>query len=191
MGTYRARVLKTERIKGELRPAQTMEILVCPSPHAVRLESVAGPKAGRRVLWRQDKRPGEILVREGGLFGLTSLWLDSAGRLARGDTNHAVSEIGFANLFDVMERDLAKGRSQGGHTRKDVGLDASGLYWIEWIAPPGARGLYAQRTRFGIDQSLNVPVEVEVYDAQGLLERYQYRNVRPRQAYKPSDFDDL
>jgi hypothetical protein len=190
MGTYRARLVKTERIKGVVRPSQTIEILVCPSPRAVRLESIA-PKAGRRVLWRQDKRPGEILVREGGILGLTSLWLDAAGRLARGDTNHAVSEIGFANIFDIMEGDLAKGKPQGGHTRKDVGLDASGLYWIEWIAPPRAHGLYAQRTRIGIDLNLNVPVEIEVYDAQGLLERYQYKSVRPRQSYKPSDFEDL
>jgi hypothetical protein len=191
LGTYRARLVKTERIKGEVRPAQTIDILVRPSPPAIRMEYIAGPKSGRRVIWRQDKRPGEILVREGGILGLTSLWLDSAGSLARGDTNHAVSEIGFANLFDVMERDLAKGKTQGGHTRKDLGLDANGLYWLEWIAPPGAHGLYAQRTRMGIDLNLNVPVDVEVYDAQGLLERYQYKNVRTRQSYTPADFEDL
>jgi len=191
MGAYRARLIKTERIKGEIRPAQTIDILVRPSPHAVRLEFIAGPKSGRRVIWREDNRPSEILVREGGILGLTSLWLDSSGSLARGDTNHAVSEIGFANLFDVMERDLAKGKSQAGHVWKDLGLDGSGLYQVEFIAAPGTRGVYGQRTRFGIDPNLHVPVDIEVFDAQGLLERYQYKNVRTRQSYKPSDFEDL
>ena len=191
MGTYRARLVKTERIKGEVRPAQTIDILVRSSPRAVRMEFIAGPKSGRRVLWREDNRPSEILVREGGIMGLTSLWLDSSGGLARGDTNHTVSEIGFANLFDVMERDLAKGKSQGGHVWKDLGLDANGIYQVEFIAAPGARGVYAQRTRFGIDPNLHVPVDIEVFDAQGFLERYQYKNVRTRQSYKPSDFEDL
>jgi len=191
MGTYRARLVKTERINGEVCPAQTIDILVRSSPRAVRLEFIAGPKSGRRVIWREDNRPSEILVREGGIMGLTSLWLDSSGSLARRDTNHAVSEIGFANLLDVMERDLAKGKSQGGHVWKDLGLDANGIYQVEFIAPPGARGLYAQRTRFGIDPNLHVPVDIEVFDAQGFLERYQYKNVRTRQSYKPSDFEDL
>jgi hypothetical protein len=192
MGTYRARLVKTERIKGEVLPAQTIDILVRPSPRAVRMEFVAGAKSGRRVLWRENNRPNEILVREGGILGITSLWLDtSKGLPARAGTNHAVSEIGFAYLFDIMERDLAKGKSQGSYGWKDLGLDANGLYRIEWIAPQGARGLYAQRTRLGIDPKLHVPVDIEVFDAQGLLERYQYRNVHVQQVPKPSDFEDL
>ena len=191
MGDYRARLIKTERIKGEVRPAQTIEVLVCHAPHAVRMEFVAGPKAGRRVIWRQDRRPTEILVREGGLLGLTSLWLNGSGGLARGDTNHAVSEIGFAHVLDVMERDLANGKAQGGHVRKDLGRDARDLYRIEWVAPAGASGLYARRTRFGIDMNLHIPVDIEVFDSQGFLERYEYSNVRARQTCKTSDLEDL
>lgn|GEM_PF-5040771 len=191
MGIYRARLVKTERIKGKIPPTQTIEILVRPSPRAVRMEFVAGSRSGRRVLWREDHRPNEILVREGGIMGIASLWLDVSGGLVRAGTNHAVSEIGFASLLDAMERDLAKGKSQGSHVWKDLGLDANGLYRIEWIAPRGARGLYAQRTRLGIDPNLHLPVDIEVFDAQGFLERYQFKNVRPRQAYKPSDFEDL
>jgi hypothetical protein len=191
MGDYRARLTKTERIKGEVRPAQTIEVLVCRAPHAVRMEYVAGPKAGRRVVWRQDRRPTEILAREGGLLGLTSLWLDSSGGLARGDTNHAVSEIGFAHVLEVMERDLANGKAHGGHVRKDLGRDASGLYRIEWVAPAGASGLYARRTRFGIDMNLRIPVDIEVFDSQGFLERYEYKNVRAKQVCKPSDLDSV
>lgn len=191
MGTYRTRLIKTERIKGETRPAQTIEVLVCHTPHAVRLEYVAGPKAGRRVIWRQDRRPSEILVREAGFLGLTSLWLDSSGGLARGDTNHAVSEIGFAKVLDLMEQDMAKARASGGHVRKDLGRDRNGLYQIEWLAPAGAAGLYARRLRLAIDVNLHLPVDIEVFDSQGFLERYEYKNVRARQSCKPSDVEDL
>jgi hypothetical protein len=191
MGNYRARLIKTERIKGEVRPAQTIDLLVRSSPRAVRLEFVAGPKSGRRVIWREDLRSGEILAREGGILGVTSLWLDASGGLARGDTNHAVSEIGFSHVLDVMESDFAKGEARGGHARKDLGPDANGLYRIDWIAPPGTPGLYAQRTRVAIDLKLQVPVEIEVFDAQGLLEKYEYKNVRTRQTFRTSDFEEL
>jgi hypothetical protein len=191
MGDYRARLVKTERIKGEVRPPQTIEVLVCRAPHAVRMEYVAGPKSGRRVIWRQDHRPTEILVREGGILGLTSLWLDSSGGLARGDTNHAVSEIGFGNVLDVMDRDLTKGKSYGGHARKDLGRDASGLYRIEWTAPAAASGLYARRVRVGIDMNLRIPVDIEVFDGQGFLERYEYKNVRAHQVCKAADIEEL
>ncbi len=191
MGDYRARLIKTERIKGEVRPPQTIDVLVCRAPHAVRMEYVAGPKSGRRVIWRQDRRPNEILVREGGILGLTSLWLDSSGGLARGDTHHAVSEIGFANVLDVMQGDFTKGKAHGGHARKDLGPDASGLYRIEWTAPAAAPGLYARRVRVGIDTNLRIPVDIEVFDDQGFLERYEYKNVRAHQACRASDIEEL
>lgn len=191
MGDYRARLVKTERIKGDVRPAQTIEVLVCHAPHAVRLEFVAGPKTGRKVLWRQDRRPSEILVREGGLLGLTSLWLNASGGLARGDTNHAVSEIGFAHILDVLERDLATLKAHGGPIRKNLGRDSRGLYQIEWEAPAGASGLYARRTLIGFDVNLFLPVDVQVFDHQGFLERYEYKNLRSRQPCNPSDLDSL
>lgn len=191
LGSYRVRLIKTERIKGEVRPPQTIEVLVCPAPRAVRLEYVAGPKAGRRVIWREDRRPTEILVREAGLLGLTSIWLNASGGLARGDTNHSASEIGFANVLDVMERDFEKAKANGGHVGKDLGRDGNGLYRIEWVASPAAIGLYARRLRLGIDERLHIPVDIEVFDAQGFLERYEYKNVRSRQSCKPSDLEDL
>lgn len=191
LGDYRARLIKTERVKGTVLPAQTLEILVCHAPRAVRLDFVAGPKSGRRVAWRENHRPGEILVREGGLLGLASLWLDASGGLARGDTNHAVSEIGFAHALDGVERALRNGTTSGGYTRNDIGLEGNRLYRIEWSAPSEARGVYARRFRIGIDVNLHLATEIEVFDDQGFLERYEYQNLRPHQECKPAIFENL
>ena len=95
LGTYRARLVKQERVAGKILPAQTLELLAQPAPRALRLEYVEGPSAGRKVIWT-EKRPKQMLVREGGILGVTSLWLDVDGRLAQGDTNHKVLELGFA-----------------------------------------------------------------------------------------------
>jgi hypothetical protein len=191
LGAYRARLVKQERVGGELLPAQTIEVAVRPSPRALRLDYVAGPKAGRRVSWREDHRPGEMLVREGGLLSITSVWIDVGGKLARKDTNHPVMELGFAPALILFDSDLRKGAAQGGHTRRDRGFDNGGRYCIEYAAPPGAKGLYAERTVICLDPKLAVPVGIEVFDRQGLLERYEYANVRPNQKLDPSLFDDV
>ena len=62
---------------------------------------------------------------------------------------------------------------------------------MEYSAPPGAKGLYAQRTRLCADAKLGLPVKIEVYDGQGFLERYEYTNVRPNQKVDPALFEDL
>src|SRR6266404_6998889 len=118
LGTYRARLLKQERVGGKLLPAQTMEVVVQASPRAQRLEYVEGPKSGRKVIWTQ-KRPSEMLVREAGILGIASLWIDLNGGLAHGDTNHSVTELGFAPLLDLVASDLHKGQAFGGLVRKD------------------------------------------------------------------------
>jgi hypothetical protein len=190
LGTYRARMLKQERVGGKLLPAQTLEVIVQASPRALRLEYVEGPKAGRRVIWIQS-RPTEMLVREAGILGLTSLWIDLDGKLARGDTNHSVTELGFGPLLDLVAKDFTKARGQGGHARKDQGFDASGTYCMEFSAPPGAKNLYAQRTKLCVDPKLGLPVKIEVHDGQGFLEKYEYTNVRPNQKVDPASFEKL
>jgi hypothetical protein len=177
LGSYRARVTKQERVRGKVLPPQTIEMLVRRSPRALRLEYVAGPKAGRKLIWTAAQ-PKQMLVREAGLLGVISVWLDLDGDLARRDTNHAVTELGFGPLLDIMAADLAKATPYGGHQRHDEGFDPAGRYCIVFVAPPGAAGLYAQRTRLCIDPRLALPVELEVHDRAGFLERYRYTEVR-------------
>jgi Protein of unknown function (DUF1571) len=190
LGTYRARLLKQERVGGKVLPAQSMEIIVQPAPRAQRLEYVEGPKKGRKVIWT-EKRPGEMLVREAGILGIASLWIDLNGGLAHGDTNHSVTELGFAPLLDLVASDLQKGRAYGGHVRKDEGFDRTGAYCMLYSAPPGAKGLYAQLTRLCVDAKLGIPVKIEVHDGHGFLERYEYTNVRANQKIEPALFEDV
>jgi hypothetical protein len=190
LGTYRARLLKQERVDGKLLPAQTMEVIVQTAPRAQRLDYVEGPKAGRHVIWT-EKRPSEMLVREAGILGITSLWIDLSGRLAHGDSNHNVTELGFGPLLDLVSSDLRKGSAQGGLTRKNEGFDGSGCFWMEYTAPPGAKGLYAQRTRLCVDAKLGLPVKIEVHDARGFLEKYEYTNIRPNQTVDATLFEKL
>jgi hypothetical protein len=190
LGTYRARVVKEERIGKKLLPAQTLEIVVQPAPRALRLDYVQGPSAGRKVVWT-EKRPKEMLVRESGILGIMSVWLDVDGSLAHKDTNHKVSELGFAPLLDIIASDLAKATPHGGHQRHDDGFNAAGHYCMTFTAPPAAPGLYAHKTRLCVDRKLALPVEVEVHDRAGLLERYRYGQIRSNQKVDPTVFEAI
>lgn len=190
LGAYRARLEKQERLGSKISPAQTVELTVQPAPRATRLEYVQGPNAKRKVIWTA-KKPREMLVREGGLLGMMSIWIDIDGRLAHGDTNHKVTDLGFGPLLDIVLGDLHKAASYGGHSRHDEGFDAAGDYCIVFTAPAAAREVYAQQTRLCIDRQLGLPVRVEVNDRTGFLERYHYTRIRPNQKLDPKLFEDL
>jgi hypothetical protein len=60
-----------------------------------------------------------------------------------------------------------------------------------FVAPRGAPNLHAQRARLCIDPRLAVPVELEVDDRSGFLERYRYSDVRAHQRVDPKAFQSL
>jgi hypothetical protein len=175
LGDYRMRLVKQERVKGKVLPAQTLEATVRPSPPAIRVEFRAGPSKGRKLLYNAKLRPTEFRVKEPGLLGMAgALWLGLDNPLARGDTNRNVTDLGFGPLIELLARDFELARPAGGHTRKGGGLDAAGR-WVEtFVAPPGARGLSSATAKLTFDLALELPVGLESRDADGLFESYEY-----------------
>jgi hypothetical protein len=142
------------------------------------------------VFWNA-RRPREVLVREAGLLGLAAIWLDIDGGLVRGDTNHRATELGFGPLLDLIERELRGAMPHGGHQRQDHGYDAAGNYCLTFTAPPAGKTLYARRTRVCVDPRLALPVQIEVEDGAGFLERYQYTQIRANQAIDPGILTEI
>ena len=178
--TYSARLRKQERVGGKLLPPQVMAITVREKPYAVRMEVVEGAKKGRKVLYNEELRKDEFRVREAGILGITAIWLDLDSRLAKRDTNHRVTKLGFGAILSQLEEDLRQGAPLGGHARKDEGFDARGRWCLVFTAPAAAKHLYAQRTRMCLDLALGLPVELEVHDGQGLVERAEFVDIRPQ-----------
>jgi hypothetical protein len=188
LGAYSARMRKQERVGGKLLPAQVMTITVREQPQAVRMQVVDGPKKGRKVLYNEELRKGQFRVREAGILGIKALWLDLDSGLARRDTNHAVSDLGFGPILRHLGRDMKLAAPHGGHARADEGFDDRGRWCLTFTAPPAAtKQIYAHKTRMCLDLVLGLPVQLEVHDAQGLLERVELTDVR-REAALPPDF---
>jgi hypothetical protein len=127
-------------------------------------------------------------VREPGILGVAGgIWLRHDNPLAKADSLHPVTDIGFAPLLAQLSRDLERSKPFGGHTRRDIGLDEKGFWVCEFTAPPGATGLDADRAKLSIDLALGLPAAIEAYDKKGLLERHRYELVR-RNISAPPDF---
>jgi hypothetical protein len=180
MGTYESRVVKRERVSGKLLKPQTLHLTVRQEPRAVRLEILEGPAKGRKVVYDSTVKKNELRVREAGILGLTGpMWLDVNSKLARGDTNHPIMDFAFTSIIGVLEDSFKEGEALGGFTRKDEGFDAAGRYCITFTAPPGGQHLYATRARICMDPVLALPVIMEIDDAHGPLERFDFSDVKP------------
>lgn len=180
LGTYQARLVKRERIDGKLLPAQTMQLTVREQPVAIRFEVTDGPSKGRKVVYDATVKKDELRAREGGFLGVAGpIWIGLDSSLARGDTNHPVTDLAMTSILRTLEDCFRQARPLGGYARKDEGLDAQGRYCTTFTAPPGGEKLYATRARICIEPALALPVVLEIDDAQGPLERLTFDAIRP------------
>lgn len=178
LGTYKYRMEKQERVKGTLLPAQSIETTVQESPFAVKLEFVAGPGKGRKVLYNSKESETKFRVREPGflsIFGDVGIDVDSS--LAKDDSNHTVKEAGMGNLLDRFARDLKKAEGIGGMEIVREGWNGRGHWCSMYVAPNGGKGFDAAKSRICTDTQTRLPTKIESYDAAGVLqEQYEFRN---------------
>lgn len=179
LGAYSARLVKQERVDGELLPVQTLELVIREDPLAVRILYTGGPPKGRRVLYDATARKGELRVKEPGLLGVVgAVWLDVDSGMTRRDTNHPVTNLGLGPIIRLMKRDFEAAKAFGGLKRHDEGPDARGRHCLVFTAPESAKGLYAHKTRVCMDAKSLIPAVVEVHDKKGLLETYEWSEVK-------------
>ena len=187
MGPYEAELVKQERKDGKLLPQQTLRLGIREAPFAVRLEVLAGPSKGRRALYNSQLKPKELRAKEAGFLGIAgAVWVDIDGSLARGDTNHPITDTCFGASLRLIEGDIKAAEAAGGLQRKDDGFDADGLYCMHVTAPKGAK-TYAARSKLCFDPVLRLPVAMEIEDSKGLLEKLRWTKVKPH-AWTDADF---
>jgi hypothetical protein len=189
LNVYEIALVKEERVGSKVLPAQTLRVMMRESPRAARIEFVEGPSKGRKVLYNEQIKKDEMRVKEGGALGLAgAIWIRLDNPLARTDTRRRVTDLGYGPLLAIFEKDLERSAPHGGHSRKDLGFDARGMWSMELSAPPGALGLDADRARITLNLVSGLPVEVETHDKGGLLERHGYQLLRSKVEVPPDFF---
>lgn len=167
MGPYRAQLLKRERIRGVLQPAQLILLSIREQPLAVRAEFSDGPAKGRRALYDSEVRSTQMLVREAGLLGVIgSIWLSLSSDLAKRDTNYGMTDVGLTRLIEMAEKQTSS------VSRHDEGWDAEHHWCIRF---EGA----SQVTRICFETERGLPVRIERSDASGLFESFEWSAIAP------------
>ena len=179
LGIYSVTVAKEERVDGDLIGQQVIGLTIRPKPFAALMRFQQGPGKGRVVFFDERLRKHDLRTREPGIKGIIgAIWLDIDSSLTRAESNHPVTDNGFARLLDFLEEDLERGKAFGRHTRADEPF-TPGRWCSVFTAPAGAKGLRADVTRICFDPVTALPRLIEVSVMGALLERYGYEAVKP------------
>jgi hypothetical protein len=187
LGTYHMRLVKRERVKGKLNEPQTLDLTVREAPLGIRLEFVGGPPKGRKAVYSAERRKDEFRVREAGVLGVVPLWLKLDNPLTRNDTNHPVTDLAFSSTMNLIGRVFEAAKPMGGFARQDEGFDAQGRWRMVFTAPESAKGLYATKAVISFDPVLALPLHLEIEDAKGPLEQFDFSQVVPVKSVDLSD----
>ncbi len=180
LGTYSYKMVKRERVKGELHEAQEIITTIREKPFAARLEFIKGPGSGRRVLYNPEVRKRDFRVREAGVLSvLGGLWIDIDSSLAKKDSNHSIVEAGLGNLLRRFRKDYDKAEPLGGFVVKHEGWNAKGAYCSMWISPNNGAGFDSASSRICTDLKSGLPSSVESFDAKGvMIETYAFSDAK-------------
>ncbi|WP_417731736.1 DUF1571 domain-containing protein [Rosistilla oblonga] len=214
MTDYRGRVVKRERIKGQLANEYEMEIKVqcrrlveeeVVAPMRVYLKFLQPQSvAGREVIWAEDQNDGRLIAHEPGLLNVAQASLDPHGERAMEGNLYPITEIGLVNLVvqliargenDLEESQvrvtLAEGQTIGDRECQQIR--------IELIQPHDE--LNFQYAEIFIDSERQIPLRYAAYgwpedaatsDHDGppeLLEEYTYYDIQTNVGLTDADFD--
>lgn len=200
---YSCKLIKRERIDGELQTPQIMDVAVRVaqtnqtgdvSPMSVFLQ-YQSPRTlrDRRVLYIEGENEGKARVRKGGgALSYLVLSIDPHGRQAKEQSNYPITDIGFDKImnrliglieFD-METDPTGDNTEVTYFRKARVMGRPATH-IQIVHPSKEGGVTFHRANAFIDDDLHVPIRLEVYDwptAEGespeLKEEYTYADLK-------------
>jgi hypothetical protein len=183
LGTYSVTMASRERLDGVLSPRQTVRMWVQPDPFAVRVKNLAGPGEGRRLLYNASLRKDQLHVNQPGVVGAVGgVWIDVKGSIARGGSNHLITDTGLVALVELVTRHSQEAMKEGELTRTFEYVDESGAVCERFDSPKTTKVLYATSSRLCVDPVTMLPVSVEITDAGGLLEVITFSDVKSQPA---------
>jgi hypothetical protein len=208
---YTCRIIKQERIRGELQPEEYMDAKIrnrkvqdgkVVVPLSVYLKFV-NPNAvkGREVVWVEGKNNNKLRAHEGGAAGrfLPSVWLDPDGALAMRGQLHPIYDIGIENLvLKLIERGEKERKFGECEVTFIPGARINGrLCTVLKVIHPIQRPHFEfHKAEIFIDDALKIPTRYAAYfwpDKPGgtepVIEAYTYLNIKTNVGLSDADFD--
>ncbi len=189
---YTCTFTKHERINGQFRKEQEIEVKFLDNPFSVAMRWTKNAPVGDRVLYVEGKHNGQMLVQPKGLLGalVGTVSRDTDGPDAMANTRKPVTLFGFKRLMESLLKvnELASSRGEGKFTFEGYRTKAQKVMVLKRILPP-KKDYPAKTTIWYLDVDHLVPIGLEAsdWDDQKTC-RYSYSNVKFNVGLTEDDF---
>jgi len=195
---YTATFYKREKVDGELRDPEELELKVRHEPFSIFLKW----PSRRQAVYIEGENDNRLVVQEGGLLGkLGALKLEPSSRMAMKESRYPVTELGLLNLTELLlqyrERDLTLDSGVTCRVSEEEFEGRPCLRFEVEYASPAIDPVYRHSVAL-IDLERSVPLSVvnhgwpegsEVSDDEStLLEHYAYRDLELEPGLEDADF---
>jgi len=205
---YTARLVKRERVKGELMPEETMFLKVrtrkmegdkLVTPLSVHMRFLKPKsKAGREVIWVENQNDGDLIAHDAGLAKFIRAKLPPNGFLAMLGNRYPITDIGIENLVvKLIERGEKEKKVGDCEVEfKDSKINGRACTLIEIRHPEPNPKYEFSLAQIYIDKKLFVPIRYAAYkwpEEEGgenvLEEEYTYLDLKLNVGLTDEDFD--
>lgn len=191
---------KQERIDGEMKPLNVMDLKVRREPLSVYMKWQQ-PDAGQELIWRHGAHEGKIVVCPAGWRRkvMPMVKIDPTGDMAMAVSRRPITNIGIWNfakrLNETVSSDVVLDPAQKISMTVGDEVGGSPVYRFTFENPqPGPRATFQKMVIF-VDRKLEVPVAFELYGWTGegskgqLEESYLFGNLQLDVPLTETDFD--
>ena len=197
---YNCMMVKVERIDGELKEPNYINMQVLHEPFAVHL-LFRKPNEGQECLYVEGQNDNKLLARgHGWRSAVGVLHLDPLGDRAMDGNRHPITMAGVSHLTDKMMEIAANDMKYGECEVKNymnVKLDQRPAVMVEITHPVPRKEFLFHKARIYVDRELKIPVRYEAYDWQTdkdgkplLTEMYIYSKVQLNNGYTVANFSE-
>jgi holo-[acyl-carrier protein] synthase len=140
-------------------------------------------KPDQWAVYRQGMNDGKLLAKKSGMLGgmLGTMSLDPTSGRALSDSKHPITEVGIGHLIDEASRAMDRADVNKKPAVAET-VDGAQLTRFEFETAAGGKWFGvdgAGRVTVWVDNTVKLPVKVEIVDAKGtLLERHRFTNLK-------------
>jgi hypothetical protein len=188
---YRCALSKKEYVDGEYIVWKNV-VYKFRKPNFYYMKWTEGKTEGQEVLYAGEKYDNKLKVHLGGLLNVMNLSLDPKGSMAMRSGRHPITESDHGFTIRQIRMNVQRAQREKA-ARIDclndatVGNRRTKLYRAEF---PENKGFINHVIFMHVDNELNLPVKIEMYDwSDRLVESYTFSNLRINTGLKDIDFD--
>jgi len=191
---YTCQFQKQEKIGGEIRKTETMQMKFRANVFGVYLKWIEEPSKGQEAIYVAGQNKNQAVVHPSGFLGFLfrKVLLDPQGKVAMKHSRRPVTMAGMANMIRLVvdQCDVAKANGDLTLTFEGVRMESGRPTYVFERVLPQKNDYPCPILMIFVDQQYLVCVRTDAYDWDGsLLSRYIYSDITINPGLADKDFD--